>query len=310
MKASVLSRFQPFQSLDWEALATVAQHARVLRLPPGRWLGKPGSPARGYYFLLEGTVRGADGRRLAHHDVRARMPLISDGDTATQIRTIGPASVVWADLAPVAFLLHPEAFGYQVGGLDSLGGDDWLRAFLGDGVIAQLGPVDLQALLRAFQTLNVERGQEIFRRGEAGDAFYVIRQGCVEIALVNGDVLTLSVGGYFGEDALLTGGRRNACVRTTQGAQLMALTRDAFWPLVGDRVVRWVDAPDARRLRLNLEGIPERRMRECCARAHTGERYLVCGGSRGARALAVFLLVRRGIDAVAQTATRSGCRPA
>jgi CRP-like cAMP-binding protein len=310
MKASQLSRFAPFKDLDWEALATVAQHARLLRLPAGRRLGQAGRPARGHYFLLQGTVRGADGRTLSHHDERARLPLISDGDITTQIATTGPAVVVWADLAPVAFLLHPEALGYRVGDLASLGGDDWLRTFLGDGVIAQLSPLELQALLRGFEPIDVGQAEEIVGCGEPGDAFYVISRGGVEISVAGGDVVELGVGGYFGEDALLTGGRRNASVRANEPSRLMALTRERFWSLVGDRVVRWVDEMDADRMPLNLAGIEAHRMRECCARAEPGNRYLVCGGSRGARALAVFLLARRGFDAVALDATGPVCRAA
>ena len=304
MKASQLSRFSTFEDLDWDALATVARHARLLRLPAGRRLGRPGRPARGHYFLLHGTVRGADGRTLSHQHARARLPLICDGDDKTQVSTLGPVVVVWADLAPVAFLLHPEALGYRVGGLDSLGGDDWLRAFLGDGVITRLGPVDLQLLLRAFEPLEVDETKEILHPGEQGDAFYVVRSGNVEIVPVGGDVIEVGVGGYFGEDALLTGGRRNACVRATEPTGLMALTREEFWSLLGDRVVRRVAEVDPGRRRLNLAGIALHQMRACCARAEIAHPYLVCGGSHGARALAVFLLVRRGIDAVALDADR------
>lgn len=299
MDARLLTRFRPFQGLDWEALATIARHARLLRLPAGRHLGRPGRPARGHYFLLKGAVRTADGITVAHGQELAREPLISDGDKTAQLLTLAPSLVLWADLAPVAFLLRPETLGYRVDGLEGLDVGDWLRRFLGDGVVGRLSPVALQQLLRAFEIRDAQPGEQVITAGEYGETFYVLARGAVQVKLRCGQALDLVAGDYFGEDALLTGRRRNASVRAVEHTRLMALHRRCFWRLLGDHVVRTVACADSHRERLDLSNTPAEGLRERCARTTADVPYLVCGGNRGLRALAVFLLARRGIDAVA-----------
>jgi CRP-like cAMP-binding protein/Fe-S-cluster-containing hydrogenase component 2/thioredoxin reductase len=79
---------------------------------------------------------------------------------------------------------------------------------------------------------RLERGQVIFREGDPGDAFYLIRNGQVKISKASGGkdlVLSYLVSGnFFGETALLPGTPRTATVTTIFPTELIRLTREDF----------------------------------------------------------------------------------
>jgi MFS family permease len=91
-----------------------------------------------------------------------------------------------------------------------------------------LPPPVLEGLAGAMVPMGVEAGREIVREGEAGDRFYVIASGQVEV--VNDGLLMNEEGPgeYFGEIALLRDVPRTATVRAKTDVELRALERDDF----------------------------------------------------------------------------------
>jgi CRP-like cAMP-binding protein len=74
------------------------------------------------------------------------------------------------------------------------------------------------------------KGATIIRKGEAGDKFYLIREGSVDVLLSDDEqnVIVLREGDFFGEAALLTGSPRNATVRAREPLVLYSLGKDDF----------------------------------------------------------------------------------
>jgi hypothetical protein len=86
----------------------------------------------------------------------------------------------------------------------------------------------LEGLAGAMLPLHVEAGREIVREGEAGDRFYVIASGEVEI-VTGGEVINHEgPGEFFGEISLLRDVPRTATVRAKTDVELRALERDDF----------------------------------------------------------------------------------
>jgi CRP-like cAMP-binding protein/thioredoxin reductase len=87
----------------------------------------------------------------------------------------------------------------------------------------------LAALARAER---VERGQVLFREGDAGDAFYLIRGGMVKLTKTSGEreiVLTyLVAGNYFGEGALFEDRPRTATASAIFPTELIVLGKHDF----------------------------------------------------------------------------------
>jgi MFS family permease len=89
------------------------------------------------------------------------------------------------------------------------------------------GPT-LEHLAHALQSVQVPAGKEVVREGDAGDRFYVVASGDLEVR-AGGRLLTnLGPSDYFGEIALLRAVPRTATVVAKSDAQLFTLDRDEF----------------------------------------------------------------------------------
>lgn len=97
-------------------------------------------------------------------------------------------------------------------------------------VFKHLTPRSLAEMSDHLVTQNVQAGKNIIREGDAGDKFYLIRQGEVRVrrGAEQKEVATLKEGDFFGEMALLTGQPRNASVEAVTDTLLYVLSQDQF----------------------------------------------------------------------------------
>ena len=126
-----------------------------------------------------------------------------------------------------------------------------LERLSGVELLRSLPPEEMQAVLPYVHPVEVRAGQAVFRRGEPGDALYLIDHGKIDIlrngtaagavtrtaidGVVNdrghGDtarLATLSRGDSFGEMALLSGEPRTATAVAAEDATLLRIGRDDF----------------------------------------------------------------------------------
>lgn len=104
-------------------------------------------------------------------------------------------------------------------------------------VFANVTPRTLTRVADEFEIEQYRGGEEVIREGEAGDRFYLIRQGSVvvERAASTKAIAQLKAGDYFGEMALLSGQPRNATVRVTEPSLLYSLSQERFRGAISDR---------------------------------------------------------------------------
>jgi MFS family permease len=93
---------------------------------------------------------------------------------------------------------------------------------------APLPEPTLEQLAAALVPVEVPAGRTVFQRGDAGDRFYVIADGTVEVEVEPGQGKVLGPGDFFGEIALLRDIPRTATVTAQAGVGLYALERDDF----------------------------------------------------------------------------------
>jgi CRP-like cAMP-binding protein len=79
-----------------------------------------------------------------------------------------------------------------------------------------------------LRDVDVAAGATVFRQGDRGDRFYVIRDGEAEIEVDGAHVRTLGAGDHLGEIALVRDVPRTATVRALRDLRLSALERDVF----------------------------------------------------------------------------------
>ena len=110
-----------------------------------------------------------------------------------------------------------------------------LRAMLGAHFTANA----LDALWKRFETIDLEPGFALFRRGDRGDALYLVEQGRVSVylPLENGQSIRLRAfgpGTIVGEMALYTHQGRSADVIADQRSRVLVLSRIALVALEQD----------------------------------------------------------------------------
>lgn len=86
----------------------------------------------------------------------------------------------------------------------------------------------LEELASKLVVVSSSAGEEVIREGDAGDRFYLIGSGEVDVSSDGHPVATLGPGDYFGEIALLRDVPRTATVRVKSEVRLYALERDEF----------------------------------------------------------------------------------
>ena len=71
-------------------------------------------------------------------------------------------------------------------------------------------------------------GDVVIRQGEAGEEFFLISDGTVEVMREGHEVATLGAGDFFGEGALITGEPRNATVVANDNLETYVLGEADF----------------------------------------------------------------------------------
>lgn len=105
---------------------------------------------------------------------------------------------------------------------------DELRVLASVPIFAPLPGGSLEHLAARLIPLRVDAGTVIVREGDAGDRFYIVAEGEIEVSQYDRAVSELAPGGYFGEIALLRDVPRTTTVTARTDAVLYALDRDDF----------------------------------------------------------------------------------
>lgn len=99
-------------------------------------------------------------------------------------------------------------------------------------LLASLDEETLVALSSHATTATFKPGDKIVRQGDPADRLCLLRSGEVQVSISAQEhetpVRTLFPGDYFGEVALVSGGRRTATVTAVSDAQVISIDGDAF----------------------------------------------------------------------------------
>ncbi len=112
------------------------------------------------------------------------------------------------------------------------------QVHIGEKILGNvLRQADINAMALALQHDTFKRGDVIVREGEAGDVFYLIESGTVDVFKKGqGDspVATLKKGQFFGEKALLSEDTRQATCIANSNVHCLSLMRHDFNILLGN----------------------------------------------------------------------------
>jgi CRP/FNR family cyclic AMP-dependent transcriptional regulator len=112
-----------------------------------------------------------------------------------------------------------------------------LEALRSVPLFASLDDQTASALRRLLKFNDVAAGTQLFRKGENGDAMYLVESGRVRISITDQDGRELTLaenaqGDFFGEMALIDGRQRSADAKVIENARLAVLARQDFLSFV------------------------------------------------------------------------------
>jgi len=184
-------------------------------------------------------------------------------------------------------------------------------------------PANIQSIFIRLETHHFKAGEAVIRQGEEGEHFFIIRDGqCRVIRKTRknpeGMILAkLKAGDNFGEEALISGGKRNASIVMDTDGVLMSLSKTDFLELLNDPLLKWITYPEGRGMvadgalwidvRLPAEyqakciknsvNIPLPLLRIKLGKLDPERRYLMYCDSGRRSSIATYLLSQHGIDA-------------
>ena len=284
-----LRHLEPFTTLDLPVLRTIAQHTTVIDLPAGRRLDQSGQLPAGNFYLLRGKLKDQRSKAVL---IPVATPLVAD---SAHLITVTQARLLHVNVDPVAFLLADSSPEQLAEPVDE---DSWQVRFLRSHMLSPFNPQHWQKILGSLTARVCEAGEWLFRRGDEAAACFIVAEGTGRIVRRGQHLRALRSGDFFGEDALLCAGTRNACVQMISAGKVMQLDAQHFNDWLADLLIAGA-------------GLEQLHSNQACMSLHfrSGDdvrqrielldpcvRYQVTGEVRASR-LAVFLLRQRGIRA-------------
>jgi CRP-like cAMP-binding protein len=331
-EVAMLRKLSPLDGMKKDNLAALARKVQITELPANRTLFKEGDTGRQCYWLIAGLIELREGERtvamIRGGTAEARSPLSPKLPRRVTARAVDTIEYLAVDADLLDMMITWDQTGtYEVGELQahfgSSGSDDWMTTLLQTKAFHRIPPANIQAIFMRMQRVACRNGEVIIRQGADGDFFYAIVSGKCAVTRetpLNREgirLAELSFGDTFGEEALISEGKRNATVTMMSDGVLMRLSKADFRELMNEPLQQWVDYPQAKEIigrggkwldvrlpseyqNLAIEGamnIPLYFIRLKLATLDRDTPYILyCDTSRRSAAGA-FILLERGFDA-------------
>lgn len=198
---------------------------------------------------------------------------------------------------------------------------DWMLQALQSNVMQRLPKPKLRLMLERLEEVPVTLGQQIVKQGDEGDYYYIVRRGRCEVTR---DFLSrrgvtiayLGVGDTFGEEALVSGGERNATVTMETDGLLMRLSKSDFEQLLKEPLLNELAPAQVKRMvqdgavlldvrtewehkEKRIKGsinIPLRSLRDQADQLRPGKVYICYCNTDKWSSVASYLLSERGFE--------------
>jgi len=109
---------------------------------------------------------------------------------------------------------------------------DWLNVLADVPLFAGLNTRHLRKVAGLGRIRRIHEGARVIRAGDPGDSLYVVLDGEVSVGRRGLPALTLGIGSFFGELALIDGGPRTATVVAKRPIVCLTIGRTPFLRLL------------------------------------------------------------------------------
>lgn len=331
-----LKHYSFFSSLSDKSLEILSEKMTLVRLPAGSEIVSEGAPGDAFFFIKSGTVEVT---QKAHGSKSTPLSVMKSGEyfgetalitcsprfaTVTAKTDVVLLKLLKADFDEIIMLdsTFSQILGKQVKGYTQFTDIKALDPFV------LLQPEKIAMLLNKLNEQTYTAGDDIITQGEQGDKYFLIKSGRAAVFKnmsgatdgpdkQNKQVAVLGEGDTFGEEALITGARRNATVRALGETVVLALSRDDFTSILKPSFIENISPEEALKkaeegvifldVRMHIEyeeehipeaiNIPLEDLRKRCRELDPYNEYYVYSltGARGATA--AFILKLNGLEA-------------
>jgi len=246
--AEQLAALAPLAGLSRERLAELAELALVERAPRGSDPLSGAEPGHALFLLRGellltfeggGTLVIVGGTGEGCHALERKRLVRSKA--ITEVELVALEEELFDVLATWEHAVKSDA-RFAAGGAFAL-------KSLKEGALAQLPAAHVEALVKRFQPMSLARGEVVIREGDEGEDYYLVAAGRLQVERTLGGakvvLAELKSGDAFGEEALVSGAKRNATVLALGEAQLLRVRRADFNELLREPLLRRVQIREA-----------------------------------------------------------------
>ncbi|UCE89652.1 MAG: cyclic nucleotide-binding domain-containing protein [Pseudomonadota bacterium] len=259
----ILKTLNPLGQLGADKLNEIAEKSVQEDYPAGRILFRQGERDKRAMYVLSGQVELSSTGKSRSSIIKGKSPeansaLAPELPRTCTARTKTNATILFVDNDLLEILLADDQSGfhsYEVTEISAESdGGDWMLRFLQSRAFLNLPTENIQSLLMRMEEVAAKKGEVIVKQGERDDYYYIIKSGSCQVsrrpAPKANDVplATLTHGEGFGEEALITLGKRNASVTMMEDGVVMRVHKDDFIPLLVEPLINAVDGENAQRL--------------------------------------------------------------
>ena len=256
-----LRNFTPLDKLSIDKLNELLDKSIVEEIPAGRVLFRQGEKDKRSIYLLEGQVElqvtgNTKAEVVKAKTLEAKYPIADSLPRPSTCRARTGVTALIVDTDHLEILLaHDPSGTYEVTelGVDNESKDntDWMLRFLQSRAFLQLPTANIQGLLMRLVERPAKRGEAVLQQGSQDDFYYIVKQGKCTVSRRPAPkaedirLAILSVGDGFGEESLITNGKRNATVTMQEDGILMQLHKKDFMELLVEPLIRHIDLATA-----------------------------------------------------------------
>ncbi|NOZ53899.1 MAG: cyclic nucleotide-binding domain-containing protein [Gammaproteobacteria bacterium] len=255
---SILSDLVPVKALTPDHCQELANKSCLCDVSKGKYLFRYGESTNRIIYIIEGEIElitpGGGRRKVTGGSKMSKLPL--GQGKVHQYNACAKTDVKYLKVDPDLLdimLTWEQSGGYEVQDLESADSsdDDWMARILQAKVFHRIPPANIQSIFMKMQAQHFHKNESVVKQGDEGDDFYLIREGVCDVirqTRKNPRGVTLArlgVGDNFGEEALISGGKRNASVVMLTDGVLMSLSKSDFLELMNEPLLNWVAFTEA-----------------------------------------------------------------
>ncbi len=330
----------PVKDIKPKNLTELARKAVIEKIAAGRVLFKRGEENGHTVYVLEGEVELSSGSGPAQvitgETEAARYPLAHHQPRQQNASAKTAVTLLSIDSALLDFLLTwDQSVGCVVSDIQGNADDDWMTHMLQPKAFLKVPPMNIQTMFMRMEAVPVRAAEVIIKQGDAGDSYYIIKQGRCKVTRRSSDqrettLAKLSGGDGFGAAALISNAPRNATVTMLTDGVLMRLSKAHFIALLHEPLLSWVNfeqalplvddgacwldvRTEAEHQNQSLPGrinIPLWMLRIRAGSLDINRKYIVYCDTGSRSVSAAFLLSERGFDVHVLQGGLVGLRPA